>query len=310
MIKVGVIGAGAMGGHHARVYAGMKDVELVGIADLQKERAEALAKRYSTSAYTDYGQLLSEKPDAVTIAVPTVMHKDVALSAIQKGINILLEKPIADTVANADEIILKADDAQIKLMVGHIERFNPVVLKLKEEIDSGSLGKVVAMSTVRVGPYNPRIRDVGIIIDLGVHDIDIMSFLYSEKVRSVHSYAGCVIHKFEDYASILLGFKNGNSGIIETNWLTPHKTRTLTVTGTKAIAYADYMDQTLKICDERGETAIKLEKKEPLANELEHFVSCVRDDVDPPVCGRDARDALCAAIAAIRSYKEDKTINI
>jgi UDP-N-acetylglucosamine 3-dehydrogenase len=280
----------------------------VGIADVSKERVNALAQKYGTKAYTDYKEMFSEKPDAVSIAVPTVMHRDVALSAMNAGINVLLEKPIADTLQNADEIILKADEKNVKLMIGHIERFNPVILKLKDEIKSGNLGKIVAMSSVRVGPYNPRIRDVGIITDLGVHDIDVMSYLYEEKIRKVQAYAGSVIHKFEDYASIMLGYSNGNCGIIETNWLTPHKTRTLTVTGTKAIAYADYIEQTLRICDARGETNLKVEKKEPLANELEHYLRCVKEDADPMVSGSNGRNALEVAIAAIKSYKEDKTI--
>jgi len=225
-----------------------------------------------------------------------------------QGQNVLLEKPIADTLQNADDIILKADEKNVKLMIGHIERFNPVILKLKEEIKDGNLGKIAAMSSVRVGPYNPRIRDVGIITDLGVHDIDIMSYLYEEKTRKVQAYAGSVIHKFEDYASIMLGYSNGNCGIIETNWLTPHKTRTLTVTGTKAIAYADYIEQTLRICDARGETNLKIDKKEPLTNELEHYIRCIKEDKDPLVTGLNGRNALEVAISAIKSYKEDKTI--
>jgi UDP-N-acetylglucosamine 3-dehydrogenase len=308
MVKVGVIGAGVMGEHHIRVYSGIKDAELIGIADVSKERVSALAKQYQTNAYTDYKELLAQKPDALSIAVPTAMHREVALAALDKGISILLEKPIADTLQNADDIILKADEKNVKLMIGHIERFNPVVQKLKEELRGGQLGKIVAMSTVRVGPYNPRIRDVGIITDLGVHDIDIMSYLYEEPVRKVQAYAGSVIHKFEDYASIMLGFSNGNCGIIETNWLTPHKTRMLTVTGTKAIAYADYIQQTLRICDARGETAVKVDKKEPLSNELEHYIKCIKEDKDPLVTGRNGRNALEVAIAAIKSYKEDKTI--
>lgn len=308
MVRVGVIGAGVMGEHHIRVYSTLKDVDLVGIADVSKDRVFSLAQKYGTAAYTDYNKLLSEGLDAVSIAVPTAMHRDVALGAIDAGVSVLLEKPIADTLENADEIILRADEKDVKLMIGHIERFNPVILKLKEEIMSGNLGKIVAMSSVRVGPYNPRIRDVGIITDLGVHDIDIMAYLYEEPVRKVQAYAGSVIHKFEDYASIMLGFSNGNCGIIETNWLTPHKTRTLTVTGTKAIAYADYIEQALKVCDARGETNLKVDKREPLGNELEHFIRCVKEDKDPMVSGRNGRRALEVAIAAIKSYKEDKTI--
>ena len=308
MLKVGVIGAGVMGEHHIRAYSGLKDAELIGIADVQKERGKAIAKKYQTDYYSDYKKLLAEKPDAISIAVPTALHRDAALAAIGKGVDVLLEKPIADTVKSAEEIIKKADDKEVKLLIGHIERFNPAVLKLKEEIDLENLGKIVAMSTVRVGPYNPRIRDVGIITDLAVHDIDIMSYLYSEKVKSVHAYAGSVMHKFEDYTSMIIGFGNGHAGVIETNWLTPHKIRTITVTGTKGIAYADYLDQTLRVCNERGETRVKVEKKEPLICEIEHFIDCVNNDTEPLVSGRDGKSALEVAIAAIKAYKENKTV--
>lgn len=308
MIRVGVIGAGAMGQHHVRVYSSLSNVDLVGIADVQEDRVNSLAEEYKTNAFTDYRDLLKEKLDAVSIAVPTILHKEVAVYSINKGVHALIEKPIADTLENAGEIILNANKNKTKIMVGHIERFNPVVIRLKEKIDSGNLGKIVAMSTTRVGPYNPRIRDVGIITDLGVHDIDIMSYIYSEKIKSVHAYAGSVIHKFEDYASILLGFNNGNSGIIETNWLTPHKIRQLTVTGTKGIAYADYIQQTLRICNEQGESRVEIERREPLKNELEHFIQCIKEDKEPLITGQDGRYALEIAIAAIKSYKENKTI--
>ncbi|MEA3254329.1 MAG: UDP-N-acetylglucosamine 3-dehydrogenase [Candidatus Altiarchaeota archaeon] len=310
MIKVGVIGTGAMGQHHARIYSSMDNVDLVGVADIDQDRVTSLAGEYKTRAFTDHRLLLDEELDAVSIAVPTVLHREVALDAIDRGVHVLLEKPIADSLKSADEIIRGAGSKGVKVMVGHIERFNPVVLKLKEVIDSGNLGKVVAMSTTRVGPYNPRIRDVGIITDLAVHDIDIMSYLYSERVRSVHAYAGSVIHKFEDYACILLGFNNGNSGIIETNWLTPHKIRRLTVTGTEGIAYADYISQSLKICDERGEIEVKIVEREPLMNELEHFVECVVGGREPLVTARDGRYALEVAIAAIDSYKGYKTVMV
>lgn len=310
MLKAAVIGAGMMGQHHIRVYSTQKNIELTGIADISEERVKTLAEQYKTKYYTNYRKLLDEKPDIVSIAVPTAMHREVALEAIKRGVNVLIEKPIADTIENADAIIKAAEKEDVKLMVGHIERFNPVVIKLKQEIDEGNLGKVVAVSTIRVGPYNPRIRDVGIIIDLGVHDIDVMSYLYGETVKSIHAYAGSVKHTHEDYATILVGFNNGHSGLIETNWLTPHKTRKLTATGTHAIAYADYIDQTLKICNERGELHVKIEKKEPLVTEIEHFISCVREDKTPLVTGEHARDALKAALAAIKSYKENKTIII
>lgn len=309
-MKVGVIGTGAMGQHHVRNYAGMENVELVGIADLNKERVERLAREYGTTPYTNFKDLLKQGLDAVSIAVPTTLHKKIALAAIDRGVNVLVEKPIADTLRNANIMIEKAREKGVKLMVGHVERFNPAIIALKENVDKNKLGNIVSMSTTRVGPFNPRIRDVGIIMDLGVHDIDVMSYLYSEKVGKVYASAGSVIHKFEDYASVLLNFNNGNAGMIKTNWLTPHKVRKLTVTGTHGIAYVDYIQSSLEVYNGEPRIRVKIEKKEPLRNELEHFVECVEKDREPTACGEDGIHALKVALAAIKSYRTGKVVTV
>ena len=171
--------------------------------------------------------------DAVSVVVPTKLHKQVVLDALDAGMQVLVEKPIADTTENAEMMIEAAKKAGKVLMIGHIERFNPAVIRLKEIINSGILGKIVSISTKRVGPYNPRIRDVGVILDIGVHDIDIISYLYGKKINSVYAIAGADIHSFEDHASIILRMDHNFAGVVETNWLTPHKVRQLTAIGVK-----------------------------------------------------------------------------
>ena len=307
MIRVGVIGCGEMGQHHVRNYSEMEDVELVGIADPSDERISTLSKIYKTQAFNDYTDLLKQDLDAVNIAVPTTLHTKISLDAIKKGTNLLVEKPIADTIKNADLMINAAEKNNLKLMVGHIERFSPAIIAVKKYQED--LGEIVSMSSIRVGPYNPRIRDVGIITDLGVHDIDIMSYVYGKKVSSVHAYAGSVFHRFEDYANILLGF-DGNSGAIELNWLTPHKTRKLSITGRNGIAYVNYIKQSLRVYREKGETNINVEKKEPLRSELEHFIGCLKKDKKPAVDGDVGRHTLHVAMAAIESYKKGRAIRI
>jgi len=203
-----------------------------------------------------------------------------------------------------------ADDMGVTLMVGHIERFNPAVIKLKEIIDSGILGKIVSISTRRVGPYNPRIRDVGVILDIGVHDIDVISYLYGKDVNEVYAIAGADIHSFEDHAAIVLRYDHEFSGIVETNWLTPHKVRKLTAIGVKGVAYLDYIDQTVELHDGEWIRKAKVNKDEPLKVELDNFINTVSNGYKPSPSGKDGIHALKVAMAAIESYQQAKTIII
>lgn len=310
MIKAGVIGAGSMGKNHIRIYSEMPDVELVGISDIDADLVEDLGKQYNTRPFTDYKELLKQGLDAVSIVVPTRMHRDVAIDALKAGCHVLVEKPIADSVENAQAIIKTSKEVGRCVMVGHIERFNPAILKLKEIISSGLLGKIVSISTTRVGPYNPRIRDVGVILDIGVHDIDVISFLYGRKVNQVYAVAGADIHSQEDHATIHMRFDHEYSGLVEVNWLTPHKVRTLTALGVKGVAYLDYIDQTVELHDSGWIRKAKIERKEPLRNELEHFINCIVNNVNPEPAGEDGMNALDISLAAIRSYQEEKVIHI
>jgi len=310
LIRVGVIGTGAMGQNHVRNYSEMEGVELAGISDVDQKRVEAMATQFKTKAYTDYKKMLADGLDAVSVVVPTKLHKQVVLDALEAGVHILVEKPIADTAENADTMISAAKKAGKILMVGHIERFNPAVIKLKEIIDSGTLGKIVSISTKRVGPYNPRIRDVGVILDIGVHDIDVISYLYGKKINSVYAIAGADIHSFEDHASIILRMDHNFAGVVETNWLTPHKVRQLTAIGVKGVAYLDYINQTVQLHDNEWIRKAKVEPSEPLRNELKYFVDCVAKGKDPKPCGEDGKHALEVAMAAIRSYQEERLIEV
>lgn len=308
MIRAGVIGVGAMGQHHVRIYSEMENVELVGISDVSESRVNELAQQYNTKGFTDYNELLEQGLDAVSIVVPTTIHMPIGLDVIKSGTNLLVEKPIADTLENAEKLTKAAKAAGIKLMVGHIERFNPAVIKLKQIIDSGLLGKIVSISTRRVGPYNPRIRDVGVILDIGVHDIDVISYLYGRKVNEVYSIAGADIHSFEDHAAIILRYDNELSGIVETNWLTPHKVRKLTVIGIDGVAYLDYLDQTVELHDREWIRKAKVETGEPLKNELMYFIDAISNGNEPTPSGEDGIHALKVAMAAIESYEKAKAI--
>lgn len=309
MLRVGVVGVGNMGRHHVRVYSELAKegkVELVGIVDTNLERAREIAKQYKVKAFQDYRELIS-KVDAVSIAVPTSLHKQVALDFIENGVNVLVEKPIAESIESAEEIIRAAEKNNVTLMVGHIERFNPAVLRLKEIIESNSLGEIVTLTAKRVGPFPPQIKDVGVIIDLAVHDIDVMSFLLGEQVKEVYAKAGSAKNplELEDYAVIVLTFESA-TGVVETNWLTPHKVRKLSVVGTEGIAELDYINQELTLYNHEWIRKAKIQKREPLKNEIEHFFECIERGIQPIVSGNDGLHTLKVAIMALKSAKEGR----
>ncbi len=315
MLRVGVVGVGNMGYHHARIYSELskgKRVEFAGVVDINLRRAREVAKQFNTKAFGNPKELIKEGVDAVSIAVPTSKHRDVALEFITQGIDVLVEKPIADNLKAAMDIITAAEKEDVVLMVGHVERFNPAVLKLKEIIEDGFLGDVVTMSAKRVGPMVLRISDVGVVVDLAVHDIDVMRFITNADVLEVYAKVRNAKHpaNVEDCALIMLSFENSISGIIETNRLTPHKVRVLNVVGTRGIAHVDYLNQKLLIYDEEWVREAKIDKKEPLRNELEHFLNCIEKRKRPLVDGEEGLAALKIAIKALKSAKENRIIRI
>ena len=310
-IKAGVIGVGSMGKNHARVYAqALPEVKLIGVADLDKEKALSVAQCYECRAYQNCRELLEEDLDLVSIALPTTLHYEVARQAIEKKLNVLIEKPVTQNIEEADSLIELARQYNVKVMVGHIERFNPAVDKLKKLIAEGMLGEIISLSAKRVGPQNTRINDVGIILDLGAHDIDVMCYLYGAQVKSVYAVAGSTFHPREDYAVMTLRFNNGSSGVIDTNWLTPYKLRKLTVVGTKVIGEVDYQEASLKLYDREWIKEAKIVKEEPLKRELEHFVNCVRLNKEPLVGLKEGKHALEVALAAIQSAKQGRVCEI
>ncbi|MFW5898567.1 MAG: Gfo/Idh/MocA family oxidoreductase [Candidatus Saliniplasma sp.] len=306
MLKAGVVGVGAMGQHHARVFYELgdkKDVELVGVADKDFERAKEIGDKYGAEAFEDYKELAEQGLDVVSIVVPTSLHKKVASEFIKNGTHVLVEKPIAGNLEDARELLEMGESKGVKLLVGHIERFNPAVLKLKELIEDGELGEIISISATRVGPLAVRIRDVGIIIDLGVHDIDVINFLLGHSVKRVKARAGNVKHPsdVEDHAIIMLDYEGNKTGIVETNWLTTHKTRTLKVVGTKGIAYLDYIDQSLEVYSDNCDGDCGVQEREPLKNEIGHLIDCIKNDDEPLVRAEDGLHVLQVALKALES---------
>jgi UDP-N-acetylglucosamine 3-dehydrogenase len=293
MLKVGVVGLGAMGQHHARVYSQL-NCELVGVVDANAVRAKVIGEKYNTRYYSDYHNLLSSV-EAVSIAVPTTLHHTIAMDFLREGVHCLVEKPLAFSLHEADEMISAAEKTRVNLAVGHIERFNPAVIKLKQILDEGILGKLLLISTRRVGPFAPRIVDVGIVVDSATHDIGVVRYLIGEEPISIFSRVGTLNHAKEDHAIIVLDFVE-TTACIEVNWFTPHKVRTLVATGSEGIAYLDYIEQDIQLYNSHDTTVAEIQKEEPLKLELGSFLKSVVERKKPEVDGMEGRAILKIAL--------------
>ena len=322
-LNAGVIGVGNMGRHHARNYNEISATDLVAVSDIDPKVGKEVAERLKCKFYTDYREMLKkEKIDLLTIAVPTKLHKKVALDCIAKGIHILIEKPIAATVGEAKEIVQKAKQKGIKFTVGHIKRFNPAVLKLKEMIDRGELGELVMVATFRLGPAPTQIRDANVVIDIGVHDIDIMNWFFGKLPEKITATGGNALqHAREDHVEAFLHYGAG-TGLLVANWITPLKVRKLTVSSKKAYVelnyitqelnfyetkampiYDDFGDFLIKFGDSQGKKPIPVKNIEPLKAEILAFVKAIKENSRPTVTAREAIEALAIACRVDRMIR-------
>jgi len=309
--RFGVIGVGFWGRNHARVLSEIESAELVAVCDVDRARARGVGEKYGVSWYTESSDLLRrEDIDAVCICTPTITHHEIALEAIEAGKHILVEKPMARSSKEAKEVLGAAERKGVYLMTGFIERFNPGVQRAKRLIDDGMLGEIVLAFARRVGRWPERVGDVGVVKDSAIHDIDIMRFLFEDDVASVYAKVGSIGHKFEDYAQIILGFGENKTAFVEANWLTPYKIRTLTLTGTDAIATVDYITQRITISDAERSVTPNHEWVEPLMLELKHFAESIASDRAPSVTGLDGLRALEVAEAALRSAEEGVKVTL
>lgn len=301
-LKVGVIGVGVMGRNHVRVYKNIPTVELVGIADTNKSTLDKVSDEFSVKGFTDYRELVELGVDAVSVAVPTTYHADVAKDVIKKGVHLLVEKPLANTLGHGKAIVRAAKKKKVKLMVGHIERFNPAVVRLKQFIDMEELGDILTISAKRVGPFQPRVMDISVLVDCGIHDIDVIRYLLSSEPTEIFSKLRIIRNKYGDQAVVVLYF-NEVCAVIEANWFTPHQIRKLFITGTKGIAELDYISQELTIENSECHIVPKIEKQEPLRLELEYFVNCIRNNEEPVIDGEEGLKNLKIAITAEKTEK-------
>ncbi len=310
--NVGVIGVGSMGYNHVRIYSELENANLVAISDMVRGTLDKVSKEFNTVGYVDYDNILQiDDIEVVNICVPTVFHHDVVMRAIEAGKNVLVEKPIASKLNEAEEMIKAAEDAGVTLATGHVERFNPAVRVAKKLIDEGAIGEVVTANSKRLGPFPPRIRDVGVAIDLAIHDIDIFNYLFNSRANTVFANMSSKLKncEFEDHAEIMTKYDSGVLSILETNWLTPYKKRQLNITGIDGIISVDYGNQTVTLFKENNQVEdIKVENKEPLKEELRSFVDCVQNNTPPEVSGKDGYEALRIVDAAMTSSKDRRLV--
>ncbi len=308
-VGVAVAGCGIWGWNHARVFSDLPDCKLVAVCDSDPKRAKLAGDFYHVESYTQVDEMLKNGAiDAVTVCTPSSTHTSVGLQVVEQGKDLLVEKPMAVTPADAAKMITEARKAGVMLTVGFIERFNPGVQYAKEQLESGRIGKVVLASARRVSRWPTRIGDVGVVKDLAIHDIDIEHWLMKSEVYEVYAVIGSERLAQEDHANIIMHFKNGATGFIETNWLTPHKVRKLIVTGSEAIVSVDYITQEVTVEDEKGLFSPTITFQEPLRQELTHFLDCVRNDTKPLVSGEDGLAALEIADAALKSSGVHKPV--
>ena len=326
MLKVGVIGLGSMGKNHARVCSEIENIKLVGVSDINNNTMDSVAVRFNTKGYSDYHELIP-LIDAAIVATPTSYHHEISMDLLENDKHVLVEKPICENIDKANELVKLAESKNLILAVGHIERHNPVVKFVKDSLDSGKYGELITLTSKRVSNFPGRIRDVGVMMDLGIHDIDIMYYL-AGRIESVYAKAGKFTKDInhEDYANIILNFENGICGIVEINWLTPMKVRKLFLTCSKNYVEADYIQQSLTISSSVFEDTddmnlykipiqynvnqVALEKREPLRNEIEDFVNAIEHNSKPLVSGYDGLMALKITEAATNSYKNAEEVKI
>ncbi|MDR3255722.1 MAG: Gfo/Idh/MocA family oxidoreductase [Synergistaceae bacterium] len=304
-IRVGVVGVGHLGVHHARVYTEILGAKLVGVVDLDEGRVHEVAENLGTPAYTDLDRFLDEtKPDALSIVVPTVRHLEVSKKAMERGVHLLIEKPVTALPEEAEELLHMASDRNLILQVGHIERFNSAVQYVRELLDDP-----IYIQSRRMGPFSPRISDVGVVLDLMIHDVDIILSLVHSEIADISAMGRKVRTAHEDVASAQIRFENGTIAHILVSRVTEKRMRTLEITEPERYLLVNYetQDVTVHHCVQReGRGLVEVvehpvfTKREPLKMELQDFVNCIREGREPLVGLRDGKRALEVCVAMLR----------
>jgi len=306
-IRVGVIGVGSLGQHHARVYASLPEAELVGVVDALPERAEEVAARFGTNAFSDYTELFG-RVDAVNIAAPTTLHAEIGVRCLKEGIHVLAEKPIAHTLEAADQLIRAARENGRILQIGHLERFNPAVVALREIVTRPRF-----FEAHRMGLFSPRSLDVDVILDLMIHDLDIISLLTPSAVEKITAVGIAILSSRIDIANARIQFADGCVANITASRVSMEKIRKLRLFQKQEYISLDYTRQDLAVFSLKQNAGMSIpeivnrkiepEKKEPLLLELTSFLEAVRGE-HPAACGGDEGRRALGLAMQIRDQAE------
>ena len=318
MIRVGVLGVGNLGQHHARVYTQLPGCRLVGVVDLDEARGRELAKKLKCEAFTQPEQLLGQV-DAVSVVVPTALHTQVAKPFLDRGVHCLVEKPITIDLAEAELLIAAARASGALLQVGHIERFNPAILAIKEHQD-----EPLFIRADRLGPYSPRNTDIDVVLELMIHDLDIVLAMVGRKVVKVEAVGLAVLSRTEDIADVRLAFEGGCVANLTASRVTLEKQRKIRLFTRKGYLSVDYLAKTAKrytlkegadpsqagslvgLYSMVSSETLKIKDEEQLKLELESFLDAIRRNTRPVVSGEDGRDALALGLEIRRQMAEHR----
>jgi len=307
-IKIAVIGVGKLGQHHVRILSKIKDVDLIAVVDILPDRAKKIASLYCTSLYTDYQKIFG-LVDAVTIATPTPTHYQISKDFISQSVHCLIEKPITNNLDNAEEILNLAKEKNVILQVGHIERFNPAVIAARKYISEPKY-----IESRRLGPYDPRVSHIGVVLDLMIHDLDIVLSLVNSKIKDLDALGTSVFSKNEDIANVRIKFSNGCVADLSASRISLTTFRKIRIFQLDSYISLDYQERKIKIYRKKYPIVNsskdieiiqpKLEKYEPLEKELSHFIECVKEGKKPLVTGEHGRDALELGLEILKKIKE------
>jgi predicted dehydrogenase len=327
-LRLGLAGLGSMGRNHLRVISNHPDTTLAAVADTDPAALEAATAQTGANGFADPLAMIARADlDGVVLAAPTTAHLALALAAIERGLCVLVEKPLAATVQDALDIVTAARRRNVRVQVGHVERYNPAVLEMGRLLRAGWLSTIYAITSRRSGPFPARIRDVGVTVDLGTHDVDMLSWIAGERPVRVYAETAQRLHaSHEDLTFGLMHFPSGGIGFLDVDWLTPAKRRSLVAVGEEGMFELDYLTQKLTFTRANveqpqmidgyattfaGDVAeIPIENVEPLRAQLDEFVRVLRTGDRPYVDGEDGLWAVAIANALLTAASERRPIDL